>query len=306
AVSPPTQSARSVSRISPTKTHAKPIAKPVAKKKDAKKEVATSVKKAAPRTSSSSSSSSSISYSQNLNMTVYKKLPPLPNPALFDNAPLHRLAFRGDITPEELRKTLEAMKANGTLKEELDKIVHGWTAIEIFLYKGNLSLVRIFLSYGPNVKAIPDDEQGDDYYSPFQIAAASKGLNQPEVLDVVKTMIKLGASVNGFQCHNGKYREAPHLMAAFYGNHHFLNALGESGADLGTYDYSGFAAIHLLAFQGHDEAIKNFWLVGNYIDYPTEEVRCSPVSIAANIGHSSTVDCLLELGANTKKGDRDD
>ncbi len=119
--------------------------------------------------------------------------------------------------------------------------------------------------------------------------------------EIVKELLDRGLDVN-LRGQNGK---TPLMEATLWGLESIFNILVEAGADVTCRDESGVNALHYAAMSGQDTMVKKLLDRGLDIDSQQTEAYETPLMLAANGGHSSTVNLLFEKGAklNLKASD---
>ncbi len=113
-------------------------------------------------------------------------------------------------------------------------------------------------------------------------------------VDCVRHLAASGVSVNK-QRDEDKYTAL--LLAAARADVDMMLALLELGADPALTLDGGNTALHVIALEGHDEAVAPVVATGKCAVDVVNDNGASPLVLAAERGHAATVKALLDAGA---------
>uniref|UniRef100_A0A7S1ULV4 Uncharacterized protein n=1 Tax=Grammatophora oceanica TaxID=210454 RepID=A0A7S1ULV4_9STRA len=163
-------------------------------------------------------------------------------------------------------------------------------------HRGLTEVVELLLSkHDPKKNSVYIDQPSDDGVSPF-IAAGSEGHT-----DIVKLLIKAGASVNGVD----KDGTTAIMAASARGHKEAVQAMLEAGADVNMQNDDGHTAL-MFGYNGKNQ-VETLWeRYAQYMgDGEEDDGGTGPIIREAVDLHVALVDILLKAGANPNIKDKE-
>ena len=136
----------------------------------------------------------------------------------------------------------------------------------------------------------------DDSTEIVWAARACKECNPGDRVKIMRSLVALGADVNGFM-ENGV---TALLKASFNGNADVVKFLLSSGANIDSADDAGVSPLWVASQEGHMEIVQCLLASGAEVDLraPGHGPGYSPLMIAAAKGHIDIAAVLLDSGAS--------
>ena len=196
------------------------------------------------------------------------------------------------------------------------KNIEGIPAIQLAIFRNDLSLVKLLVKYGADINMLSED---NDAYTPLETACYYEKIDIVNYLlsikcsldddslriaalmgykTIVKILIANGADVNRLDA----WSSTPIYWAVQEGEIDTVRILIDNGADINILDDTGQTPLYIAAGENYCDILKELLNNNADIDY-TEST--SPFMIACAFDNYESAKILLEYGANINFVDND-
>lgn len=196
---------------------------------------------AGKRKAEESSDSSESSKKQRVADDIMDLPPELPEE--FPDDTLHGFLLKEGLTSQELKKHLNSLKQKGTLETEINKVVNGWTPLQVLIMNGQPGQVLTLLRFGPRLDVTING------WNLMHLVAMSQFMNVEGCERILKHLLDNKIPIDG------PAELLPTNIAAWYGRSETLEALLKLGAGINRADKKGFTPLHFACMNTDDPSV---------------------------------------------------
>lgn len=168
------------------------------------------------------------------------------------------------------------------------------TALTLAVRNKDADMARLLIERGANVNVFATAAK-DDVYGTHLVQACLAG-----AVDCAQLIARAGADPNCFNSHGF----TPLMSLARLGNFEAVKCIVAVGADCGVVHARHGSALMQSAMLGHSLILAFLAKLGQSIHQVDASTGMSPLMVAAEGGHATTVRCLIDLGARLDAANR--